>query len=89
MDGRKNNGGARKGAGRKPRSEEHKLIEQLDKHIDRDDVTLKLKELILKGDFKAIQLYMNYVYGKPQDNVDVTSNGEMISVPIINFKKSE
>lgn len=89
MDGRKNNGGARKGAGRKPRSEEHKLIEQLDKHIDRDDVTLKLKELILKGDFKAIQLYMNYVYGKPQDTVDITTNGEMISVPIINFKKSE
>ena len=89
MDGRKNNGGARKGAGRKPRSEEHKLIEQLDKHIDRDDVTLKLKELILKGDFKAIQLYMNYVYGKPQDSVDITTNGEMISVPIINFKKSE
>ena len=89
MDGRKNNGGARKGAGRKPRSEEHKLIEQLDKHIDRDDVTLKLKELILKGDFKAIQLYMNYVYGKPQDSVDITSNGEGINIPIINFKKSE
>lgn len=89
MDGRKNNGGARKGAGRKPRSEEIKLIEQLDKHIDRDEVTLKLKELILKGDFKAIQLYMNYIYGKPKDSVDITTNGEMISVPIINFKKSE
>ena len=89
MDGRKNNGGARKGAGRKPRSEEIKLIEQLDKHIDRDEVTLKLKELILKGDFKAIQLYMNYIYGKPKDSVDITTNGEMISVPVINFKKSE
>lgn len=89
MDGRKNNGGARKGAGRKPRSEEIKLIEQLDKHINRDEVTLKLKELILKGDFKAIQLYMNYIYGKPKDSVDITTNGEMISVPVINFKKSE
>jgi hypothetical protein len=89
MDGRKNNGGARKGAGRKPRSEEIKLIEQLDKHINRDEVTLKLKELILKGDFKAIQLYMNYIYGKPKDNVDITTNGEMVSVPIIHFKKSE
>ena len=89
MDGRKNNGGPRKGAGRKPRSEEIKLIEQLDKHINRDEVTLKLKELILKGDFKAIQLYMNYIYGKPKDEVDITTNGEMLNIPVIHFKKSE
>ena len=37
MDGRKNNGG-HKTAGRKPKSDEVKLIEALDKHIDQEEV---------------------------------------------------
>lgn len=76
MDKRRFNGG-NKNAGRKPKSEEMKLIESLDKHINRSDVILKLKEMIDDGDFKAIQLYMNYLYGKPKETKDIKLTNEM------------
>ena len=69
-------GGKRAGAGRKPKAEEQQLIEMLDKHIDRDDVFQVLKRKIKDGDFKAIQLYFNYLYGKPKETKDVTINTE-------------
>ena len=75
MDGRKNNGG-HKTAGRKSKSEELQLIERLSKHIDKDEAILKLKELMDEGDFKAIQLYMAYMYGKPKETKDITVNSE-------------
>lgn len=74
-DGRRNNGG-HKTAGRKSKAEEMKLIEHLDKHIDRIEVTQKLKELIDDGDFKAIQLYFNYMYGKPKETKDIKLTNE-------------
>jgi hypothetical protein len=76
MDKRKNNGGKREGAGRKSKSEEMHLIERLNKHIDSDDAIKKLKAMIDEGDFKALQLYMNYMYGKPKETKDVTINAE-------------
>lgn len=76
MDKRKNNGGARPGAGRKPKAEELKLIEQLDKVIDREEVIKQLKMLIDEGDYKAIQLYMNYLYGRPKETKDITVNND-------------
>ena len=76
MDKRKNNGGKREGAGRKSKSEEMQLIEMLNKHIDKDKAIKVLKEQIDEGDFKALQLYMNYMYGKPKETKDVTINAE-------------
>lgn len=76
MDGRKNNGGKRKGAGRKGKAQEMHLLERLDKHIDNDDAILLLKSKMDEGDFKALQLYMNYYYGKPKETKDVTINTE-------------
>ncbi len=76
MDKRKSNGGKREGAGRKSKSEEMHLIEKLNKHIDSDDAIKKLKAMIDEGDFKALQLYMNYMYGKPKETKDVTINAE-------------
>lgn len=70
MDGRKDNGGARPGAGRPKKTDEQDVINLLDKHIDRDVVAQKLKELILKGDNKAIALYMNYIFGKPINRIE-------------------
>lgn len=75
MDGRKNNGG-HKTAGRKSKSEEMQLIEMLNKHIDKDEAIKVLKTKIDEGDFKALQLYMNYMYGKPKETKDVTINAE-------------
>ncbi len=76
MDERKNNGGKREGAGRKSKSEEMQLIEMLNKHIDKNEAIKVLKAKIDEGDFKALQLYMNYMYGKPKETKDVTINTE-------------
>jgi len=75
MDGRKNNGG-HKTAGRKSKSEEMELVGMLNKHIDKDEAIKKLKVMIDEGDFKAIQLYMNYMYGKPKETKDISITSE-------------
>ena len=75
MDGRKNNGG-HKTAGRKSKAEEMQLIEMLNAHIDKDEAIKKLKAMIDDGDFKAIQLYMNYMYGKPKETKDISITSE-------------
>jgi hypothetical protein len=74
MDNRKNNGGAREGAGRKPKAQEQKLIERLDAIIDKDEAIGKLGELVAKGDMRAVQLYLSYRYGKPKESVDINSS---------------
>jgi hypothetical protein len=74
MDGRKNNGG-HKTAGRKPKSDEIKLIESLDKHINQEEVFDTLHGLIKEGNIRAIQLYMNYRHGKPKESVTLSSDG--------------
>tara|TARA_B110000967_G_C18591693_1_gene414768 strand:+ start:117 stop:371 length:255 start_codon:yes stop_codon:yes gene_type:complete len=78
MDKRKNNGGhSTKGfAGRKSKSEEMQLVEMLNKHIDKDEAIQKLKSMIDEGDFKAIQLYMGYMYGKPKETKDISITSE-------------
>ena len=75
MDGRKNNGG-HKTAGRKSKAEEMQLIEMLNAHIDKHEAIKKLKVMIDEGDFKAIQLYMNYMYGKPKETKDISITSE-------------
>jgi hypothetical protein len=72
-------GGKRIGAGRKPKATELEIIENLDSIINETDVLVKLKELIDKGDLRAIQLYLNYRRGKPKDSIDINST-ENVSV---------
>jgi len=71
-DGRKNNGGARPGAGRKPKAEESKIIENMDSHINQDEVWKKMAELIKEGDTRALTLYLNYRFGKPKETISQT-----------------
>ena len=79
-DGRKNNGGARQGAGRKRKDEEQVLIERLD---PLDPLALDGLEKGLKGGKPwAIKLYFEYRYGKPKQQTDITSLGERINIPI-------
>ena len=56
MDGRQKNGGIREGAGRPKKADEEKLIEKLDALIDSDKVVMKLGEMCLKGDSRALTL---------------------------------
>jgi hypothetical protein len=87
MDKRKNNGGAREGAGRKGKAEEQKLIEHL---TPMSSIALEaLQEGMEKKQQWAVKLYFEYFYGKPQQRVDVTTNDESLNVPLINFISSE
>jgi hypothetical protein len=86
-DGRKNNGGARVGAGRKPKSEEQKLIDLLSPYDDlaRECMVKGIEE----GDYRFWNKFMEYRYGKPKDRVDVTTNDESLNIPNINFFRTD
>tara|TARA_R110000803_G_scaffold37006_1_gene79691 strand:- start:184 stop:429 length:246 start_codon:yes stop_codon:yes gene_type:complete len=80
MDKRKTNGGARSGAGRKPKAEEQQLIEKLS---PLSKVAYKaLKSSIEENEGWAVKLYFEYMYGKPKQSIDQTVKGEFE----INFK---
>jgi len=51
MDNRANNGGAREGAGRKPKSDELKMIENMDATKASIEVWVKLAEKVEKDEF--------------------------------------
>ena len=78
-------GGKREGAGRKSKAEEFKLIEKLDKYIDQQTVFETLGQLIKEGSLKAVEIYLNYYFGKPTEKVDHSTNGESINNPIVVF----
>jgi hypothetical protein len=77
MDGRKNNGGhSTKGfAGRKPKSDEIKLVERLSPL--EDDALAALAEGVKSGDIKWVQLYLNYYIGRPKETKDITINEDL------------
>jgi len=86
---RKPRGGVRENAGRKPRMEEQLLIAKLDNIMTQDSAILALQKLIRQGDFRALQLYFNYRWGKPKEQIDVTSGGKAFSMPIVSFFKTD
>lgn len=63
-------GGARQGAGRKPKEDELKIIERLDNIIESDEALISLKELIKDKNFNAIKLYFEYRFGKPKETIE-------------------
>ena len=75
-----NRGGNRQGSGRKSKAHQQKLIEKLDNVIEEDEVLGILKQLIISGDLRALQLYFHYRYGKPKDSVDLNTTTEGLSV---------
>ena len=83
----KQHGGKRQGAGRKSKSEEQKLIENL---TPMSETALNsLREGLEKRQQWAVKLFFEYFYGKPQQRVDVTTNEESLNMPLINFVDSE
>jgi len=86
-DGRKNNGGARKGAGRKSKDHEHKLAEKL---TPMNDIAMEaLKQGLRDGQSWAVKLFLEYLYGKPGTTVDVTTNGNDINISPLDWIKSD
>ncbi len=84
-DGRKSNGGHSNG-GRKPKAEEQKLIEKLSPLEPLAHT--KLNEALQAGEQWAVKLFFEYMYGKPRQQTDITTNGKDINTqPTILFKK--
>ncbi len=75
MDKRKFNGGKRKGSGRKAKAEEIALIERL---TPLEPLAFDaLQKGLQKGDFKFVQLYYNYVAGRPRETKDIHVNEDV------------
>lgn len=70
MDKRKNNGGARQGAGRKAKADEQKLIEKLSPLEDK--AFKALTNAIDDQESWAVKMYFEYMYGKPKEKVEIT-----------------
>lgn len=64
------NGGRREGAGRKPKVDELKLIEQMDAILVPDALWEKVANLINANDIQAMKLWVQYRYGMPKQVVD-------------------
>jgi hypothetical protein len=71
MDGRKNNGGKREGAGRPTKSEEQKLLEHLAPM--KDEAHRVLFSAIRQQEQWAVKLWFEYFYGKPKQRVEVST----------------
>ena len=82
MTNKKGAGGARPGAGRKPKIQEVKLIEQMDAISVPDEIWKALLYKCKEGDTAAIKLWLSYRFGLPKQQIDVTTNGEKIAPPI-------
>jgi hypothetical protein len=64
-----NRGGARKGAGRKPKADELELIEKLSPY---DETALKqLIKGVEDGQFNFIKLFLEYRYGKVKEQIKI------------------
>lgn len=83
-DGRKNNGGhSTKGrAGRKPKADEIKLIEQMDAIAAPEEAWQKLWDLCKMGDVQAVKTWIAYRFGQPKQKIDLTSDDKPITPPI-------
>lgn len=73
MEEKKKNGGARPGAGRKPKADEIKLIEQMDAVLIPESVWMALGEKVEAGDTNAIKAWLSYRYGMPKQIVQQTN----------------
>jgi hypothetical protein len=82
MTNKKGAGGAREGAGRKPKVLEVKLIEQMDAISVPDEIWKALLMKCAQGDTQALKLWLAYRFGLPKQQIDVTTNGESIAPPI-------
>ena len=76
------NGGARLGAGRKPKIEEIKIIEQMDAICVPEKIWEALLYKCQQGDTNALKLWLSYRFGLPKQQIDITSNGDKIAPPI-------
>lgn len=76
-------GGVRNGQGRKSKAEEQKLIETLTPLMPQ--AFDALKNALNNEEQWAVKLSFEYFYGKPKQQLDVTSDGKSLAPTSINF----
>lgn len=81
-------GGRTPGAGRKPKADEIKIIEQMDAVAAPLEVWQALWNKCEEGDVQAIKTWLNYRFGMPKQNLDVTTGGDKLGPQIV-WKKSK
>ena len=72
-DDRRENGGARPGAGRKPKADEIKLIEQMDAVLAPIEAWQALATKVESGDVQAQKTWLSYRYGMPKQMIEQTT----------------
>lgn len=85
MDKRKDNGGAREGAGRKPKAEELSLIKLgkdaiIDVYGSEEDYWRHIAKSS-KESLPHLKILSEYVYGKPKESKSI----ELTTIPIIDM----
>lgn len=78
-------GGARPGAGRKPKSDEERIRDLTSPYVD--GAVQKVVDIMNNADkfsdqLAAAKLLLEYHFGKPKQSTDITSGGEKLSVPL-------
>lgn len=73
-----NHGGNREGAGRKPKSDELKMIEDMDASKITIEVWQKLAEKVDAGDVAAIKLWLEYRFGKPKQLIGLVTENDTL-----------
>lgn len=81
-------GGARNGAGRKSIADEEKTREKAKAAIQAKYETLEkgLESLLTSGEPSLIKFVFEHAFGKPQDEIDITSKGKDIASKEIIFR---
>jgi NADPH-dependent ferric siderophore reductase len=75
-------GGKRPNGGRKPKADEIAIIEQMDAVAVPEEAWRALWGKCEEGDTQAIKTWLNYRFGMPKQNIDVTTQGGKITPPI-------
>jgi hypothetical protein len=80
-------GGARQGAGRKPKADEQELIEKLSAY--NDTAHDKLKEAVELGEQWAVKMYFEYFYGRPNQTINHKNNGEKFETTVLSKEQQD
>ena len=92
MDKRKNNGNnghstkAKEGTIDKRKNEYRDALSEASTKQDVINVITMIKnKAVIDKDTRAAQIFLEYYLGKPKDSLDITTNGDSITLPTINF----
>lgn len=75
-------GGFRPNSGRPPKADEIKVIEQMDAIAVPKQAWQALWNRCEDGDIQAIKTWLNYRFGMPKQQIDVTTQGDKVTPPI-------